>query len=235
MERKSYSPGVVTGLILALGLVAGCWILGEALINFKAMDRYVTVKGLAEKEVPVDLAMWPISYSAGADTLVDLDAALKTSRAKIMGFLGEQGLGSAEVMDNAPRIQDNQLNRPNQRVAQRYQAQAVLTVRSKDIAMVKKAMSVAGNLVSQGVMLVQNYEFRPTFAFTGLNEIKPEMIAEATKNASHAASTFAADSGASVGSIRRATQGYFSLRDRDQYTPEIKTVRVVTTIEYILE
>ena len=96
-------------------------------------------------------------------------------------------------------------------------------------------MPKAGDLVSQGVMLVQNYEFRPTFAFTGLNEIKPAMIAEATRNARSAAKQFANDSGSQVGGIRRATQGYFSLQDRDQYTPEIKRVRVVTTVDYFLK
>ncbi|BCS88305.1 SIMPL domain-containing protein [Pseudodesulfovibrio sediminis] len=235
MENKCTVWPLPAAIVLAIGLIGGCWILGNALVDFKAMDRYVTVKGLAEREVPADLAMWPISFSAGGNTLVEVDAGIKQSRKQIIAFLEQQGLGSAEIMDAAPRIQDNQLYRPDQHVAQRYQAQAVLTVRSKDIATVKKAMSMAGNLVSQGVMLVQNYEFQPTFAFTGLNEIKPDMIAEATRNARSAAKQFAEDSGSHVGTIRRATQGYFSLQDRDQYTPEVKRVRVVTTIDYILE
>ncbi|MBI9079674.1 MAG: SIMPL domain-containing protein [Pseudodesulfovibrio sp.] len=235
MEQKNCMQGALSGIILAIGIIGGCWILGNALVDFKAMDRYVTVKGLAEREVPADLAMWPISYSADADTLPAVDAALKKSRAQIMSFLNEQGLANAEMMDNTPRIQDNQAMMNNQNPPQRYTASAVLTIRSKDITTVKKAMSVAGNLVSRGVMLVQNYEFRPTFAFTGLNEIKPDMIAQATQNARNAAKQFAKDSGSRVGTIRRATQGYFSLQDRDQYTPEIKRVRVVTTVDYILE
>jgi hypothetical protein len=84
-------------------------------------------------------------------------------------------------------------------------------------------------------MLVQNWEFRPTFTFTGLNAIKPDMIAEATRNARDAAKQFAEDSGSRVGNIRRASQGYFSLEDRDQYTPEIKQIRVVTNVDYFLE
>ncbi len=235
MEQKNCLPNVLTNMILAAGIIAGCWVLGNALVDFKAMDRYVTVKGLAEMEVPADLAMWPISYSAGADTLPELDAALKRSRVQIVAFLAQHGLDKAELMDAAPRIQDYQTMTYNQRPPQRYSAEAILTVRSSDIATVKKAMSVAGDLVSRGVMLVQNYEFRPTFAFTRLNEIKPEMIAEATRNARSAAMQFAEDSGSRVGSIRRATQGYFSLQDRDQYTPEVKRVRVVTTVDYFLE
>lgn len=221
--------------ILAAGIVAGCWVLGKAVVDFKAMDRYVTVKGLAEREIKANLAMWPISYSASANTLPEVDAALKQSRQIIMNFLEEQGLGKAEILDAAPRIQDRQANNYNQRPVTRYSAQAIVTVRSEDIATIKEAMSKAGELVSRGVLLVQNYEFRPTFAFTGLNEIKPEMIAEATRNARNAAKKFANDSGSNVGGIRRATQGYFSLQDRDQYTPEMKRVRVVTTIDYFLE
>lgn len=235
MESKNSVWIVPAAIVLAAGLVVGFWVLGNSLVDFKAMDRYVTVKGLAEREVPADLAMWPISYSAGADTLAELDVALKQSREQILVFLKEHGLADAEIMHAAPRIQDNQINRPGQHVAQRFTATAILTVRSKDIAVVKKAMSSAGDLVSQGVMLVQNWEYRPTFAFTGLNEIKPDMIAEATRNARAAARQFAEDSGSRVGSIRRATQGYFSLQDRDNYTPEIKKVRVVTTIDYFLE
>jgi len=235
MDKNNGSSNFFLGFFIAVGIVAGCFLLGRALINFKAMDRFVTVKGLAEREVPADLAMWPISFSVAADTLPGVDAELKKSRLAVTQYLKEQGLGGAEVMESAPRIEDNQAMMRNQPLTQRYTANAVLTVRTGDIATVKKAMSTAGELVSRGVMLVQNYEYRPTFAFTGLNAIKPAMIAEATKNARDAAQQFATDSGSHVGSIRRASQGYFSLQDRDQYTPEIKTVRVVTSVEYMLE
>ncbi|WP_319542973.1 SIMPL domain-containing protein [uncultured Pseudodesulfovibrio sp.] len=235
MEQKHTFHTFLAGFVIALGIVAGCWVLGNALVDFKAMDRYVTVKGLAEREVPADLAMWPISYSAGANTLPELDAELARSRTAIMLFLKEQGLGDAEVMTTAPRVQDNQPMMGDRQPAQRYRAEAVLTVRSKDIATVKKGMATAGELVSRGVMLIQNYEFQPTFTYTGLNDIKPDMIAEATRDARKAAKQFAEDSGSSVGNIRRATQGYFSLQDRDRYTPEIKRIRVVTTVDYFLE
>ncbi len=235
MDKRNSVWAVPAALVLALGLVGGCWVLGQALLDFKGLDRYVTVKGLAEREVRADLAMWPISYGGGGDTLEGVDANLKQSRTRIMQFLKEQGLGDAEILDTVPRIQDNQANNPGRRVNQRFTATAILSVRSTDIETVKKAMAAAGELVSRGVMLVQNWEYRPTFAFTGLNEIKPDMIAEATRNARAAARQFAEDSGSRVGTIRRATQGYFSLQDRDRYTPEIKKVRVVTTIDYFLK
>ncbi len=233
--EKRFSLSPITGLLLAIGIIAGCWILGNALINFKAMDRYVTVKGLAEREVKANLAVWPISYSASANTLQEVDGALKQSQKIIMGFLQEYGLDKAQILSAAPRIHDNQSYTYTERPQFRYTAQAILTVRSENIPAIKKAMAKAGELVSRGVLLVQDYEFRPTFAFTGLNEIKPAMIAEATRNARNAAKQFAKDSGSLVGGIRRATQGYFSLKDRDQYTPEIKRVRVVTTVDYFLK
>jgi len=226
---------IVSALILGAALVAGCWLLGDALVGLKAMDRFVTVKGLAEREVAADLAMWPVSYSVDANSLTEMDAALKRARAQVVAFLAEQGLGAAEMVDATPRIDDLWAMNPNRRPDYRYRANAVLTVRSGDIAAIKKGIAASGNLVARGVLLVQNYEYRPTFAFTRLNDIKPEMIAEATRNARDAARQFAADSGSRVGEIRRATQGYFSLEDRDQLTPEIKRVRVVTTVEYLLE
>jgi len=233
--EKPVSLKPLASLILALGIVAGCWILGNAVVDFKAKDRFVTVKGLAEREVKANLAMWPISFSASADNLPALDVGLKDSRRKIMDFLKTKGLGSAEILDSAPRIQNNQANNYNNRAIPLYTAQGIVTVRSEDIGAIKKAMSEAGELVSAGVLLVRDYEFRPTFTFTNLNDIKPEMIAEATRNARDAAMQFAKDSGSHVGGIRSATQGYFSLQDRDQYTPEIKNIRVVTTVDYFLE
>ncbi|AMK12608.1 MAG: SIMPL domain-containing protein [Pseudodesulfovibrio sp.] len=234
MENKPLASSAVTGLLLAAGFIVGCFVLGNALVAFKAMDRYVSVKGLAEREVNADLAVWPVSFSVGADTLPDLDRALAVSRAEVLKFLKEQGLGNAEIINAAPRIDENQYM-SGQRPTSLYTAQAVLTVRTGDIATVKKAMASAGDLVSRGVLLVRNYEFQPTFSFTGLNDIKPDMIAEATRNARSAARQFAEDSGSRVGGIRRASQGYFSLDDRDQYTPEIKKVRVVTSVDYFLE
>ncbi|WP_419785704.1 SIMPL domain-containing protein [Pseudodesulfovibrio sp.] len=234
MEKASFTKKLVLTVILAVGFVFGCAVLGQSLITFRSMDRYVTVKGLAEREVPADLAMWPVSYSVSANTLTEMDAALKRDRAKVIAFLQEQGLGDAEIINATPRIDDMQAMNPNRPPEFRYRANAVLTVRSGDIAKVKQAIAASGNLVAKGVLLVQNYEFRPTFAFTGLNAIKPEMIAEATRNARAAAQQFAADSGSHVGAIRRATQGYFSLQDRDQLTPEIKRIRVVTTVDYLL-
>jgi hypothetical protein len=122
-----------------------------------------------------------------------------------------------------------------QQPAERYQLESTLTLRSGEIDRVRDAIQRSGDLVRAGVTLIRSYEVSTQYLFTGLEAIKPEMIAEATRDARRAADEFARDSGASVGGIRRAQQGYFSIDDRDAFTPEAKTVRVVTTVEYFLD
>ncbi len=235
MERKNGIGLILAGLLMALGIAGGGWTLGQAVKDFKAMDRFVSVKGFAEREYPADQVIWPISYQTQADTLKELHANLEAADKVILEFISKHGLGDAEITPTAPQIMENIPLSPNQRPEKRYNAQGVITVRSKDIRRVKELMTMTGELISQGIMIIRNYDFQPRFMFTRLNEVKPEMIAEATKDARRAARQFAEDSGSRVGSIRRARQGMFSIRDRDQYTPEIKVVRVVNTVDYTLE
>jgi len=116
----------------------------------------------------------------------------------------------------------------------RYRADITITARTPDVKRVKQAMETSGTLVKKGVVLADNYGCGTEFPFTHLNSIKPAMIAEATKNARKAAEQFTRDSGSTVGSIRWARQGLFTIRDRDINSPDLTIVRVVTTIEYFL-
>lgn len=231
------SNNFMAGFFVAAALVCGAWLLAGAVKDFKAHDRYVSVRGFAEREVQADLAYWPISFSASGNSLEEIQQTLDRSREKVMKFLDSKGLADAEVSVSAPVITDHysygvtEQNRP----ANRFSAQSVVTARTDDARAVKKAMAQAGDLVSEGVVLVHSYEFQPRFEFTGLAEIKPEMIAEATRGARKAAQQFARDSGSNVGAIRRARQGLFTIQDRDPFTPEIKKVRVVNTVDYFLK
>lgn len=231
------SNNFVAGLFLASALIVGAWIIASSIKDFRSYDRYVSVKGFAEQEIPADLAYWPISFSTAGNDLQLIQQELDKSAQSVFNFLEKHGLGKAEVSISAPRITDqhaygsSEQNRP----ANRYTAQSVITVRTHKAQAVKKAMAAAGELVSAGVVLIHSYEFQPKFEFTGLAEIKPEMIASATQDARNAAQQFARDSGSSVGAIRRANQGLFTINDRDQFTPEIKKVRVVTSVDYFLE
>jgi hypothetical protein len=118
---------------------------------------------------------------------------------------------------------------------ERYVAESTVSVRTPRIEAVRTAMERTGDLVKQGVALIRSYENTTEYLYTSLEQIKPEMIREATQDARRAAQQFAEDSGSRVGGIRNAQQGYFSITDRDAFSPEFKTIRVVTTVQYFLE
>jgi len=235
MNRERFS-GWGLGFLLAAGLVLAAYVLGNALLDFKAAERYVTVKGLAVREVPANLALWPVCISVTGNDLSNVHDQMSRSREKVRAFLAEKGFEPSEITRSAPQITDFQAQgyaRQNAPVY-RYQAKDVLMVRSSKVQEVKQAMADSGQLAASGVALVNDYQYRPKFEFTKLNEIKPEMIATATTNAREAARQFARDSGSKVGTIKWARQGLFSITNRDAYTPEIKRIRVVTTVGYYL-
>jgi uncharacterized protein len=231
------SNNFMAGIFIAAALIVGAWILGSAVRDFRSYDRYVSVRGFAEQEIRADLAYWPISFSVTGNDLQQVQKELDLGAHEVMAFLGRHGLDDAEISVSAPRITDQHAYGVSEqhRPANRFTAQGVITARTGKVAEVKKAMASAGELVSGGVVLIHSYEFQPRFEFTGLAEIKPGMIADATRDARNAAQQFAHDSGSRVGAIRRASQGLFTIEDRDQFTPEIKRVRVVTGIDYFLE
>ncbi|PSJ38724.1 SIMPL domain-containing protein [Zobellella taiwanensis] len=236
MHGNDRSAAALLGGLIALGLVWGGSHLRDAVQLWKQADRVVAVKGLAERQVQADLVLWPISFSVTADSLAGLYDAIDEDRGKITRFLGNAGFEPGELSIAAPVVQDvwaSQFAEP--RPPQRYRADAVVLVRSNRVDLVKQSLPASAELVSQGVLLTQSYEHKIQYVFTGLNDIKPAMIAEATANAREAARQFAKDADAEVGGIRSAQQGYFSVTDLDSYTPEIKQVRVVTSVDYLLE
>jgi hypothetical protein len=170
-----------------------------------------------------------------ADDLGSLQQGIDSSAAKITEFLSAD-FGSDEFDLSVPRITDYNLQTfaPGSRPPQRYAAETTMTLRTRDIDNAKRSMQRSGDLVKDGVALIRSYEYQTSFLFTGLEQIKPEMIAEATRDARRAAEQFAEDSGSRVGAIRNAQQGYFSVEDRNRFSPEFKKVRVVTTIQYFL-
>lgn len=228
---------LILGLALAVGMVGGGHMIGRGLFAARASDRYVTVKGLAEREVPANLAMWPIVFSTTGNDLVPMQASLDAGAKKIFAFLGAHGFSPADYSLSSPRATDREAQGGRMRgeAGDRYVAEQTVTLRSGKIAAVKEAMQRSGELIRGGVALVRSYEYNTTFLYTALDEIKPAMIAEATKDARRAAEQFARDSGSRVGAIRNAQQGYFEIQDRDPFSPEIKKVRVVTTVQYFLE
>jgi hypothetical protein len=236
MERNSVAASAVLGVCVGLGIAIAGALVGDALVNSRA-QRHVTVKGLAEREVDADLAIWPIAFKEVAQELTPLQKQIDERRAVVAAFLESAGFDRGDISFAAPRINDLHADNagPRNQTPYRYVALGAVTVQSKDVALVKKSMEQAGTLVSRGVMIAQDWENRPQFLFTGLNAIKPAMIEEATIAAREAAAKFAKDSGSRIGRIRTASQGLFSVNDRDPSSPERKVVRVVTTVEYFLE
>ncbi len=226
----------LAALLVAFGLAAGGYFIGHGLLEARAADRYVTVKGLAEREVKADLVIWPLRYAVTADELATLQRLSDESEAKVRAFLARHFDGD-DISVSAPQIQDRNAQGMADRSGnlQRYVAEVVVTLRSNRIDEVRKANELLGELVKAGVALVQNYESRTQYSYTGLDKVKPEMIATATRDARQAAEQFAQDSGSKVGSIRNAQQGYFSIEDRDAFSPEYKQIRVVTTVQFFLE
>jgi uncharacterized protein len=228
---------LAAAIILATGIAAGGYFVGHGLFAARASERAVTVKGLAEREVAANLAMWPIVFSTTGNDLVAIQSTLDASAKKVAAFLQARGFTPAEFSLSSPRVTDRdaQGGRMRGEAGDRYVAEQTVTLRSGRITPVKVAIQQSGELIRDGVALVRSYEYNTTFLYTSLDEIKPAMIAEATKDARKAAEQFARDSGSRVGAIRNAQQGFFDIQDRDPFSPEIKKIRVVTTVQYFLE
>ena len=229
---------IIEALLLAIGMVAGAWVLGQSLLQFKQADRSVEVKGLAEREVPADTVIWPVAFSEAENDLPRLYQTLQEKNAKIAAFLQAGGFKPEEISVSAPSITDRQAqDYGNVQLAERlrYTGKSTLTVYTRQVDRVREAMARLGELGKQGIALSpEQYENRTQFLFTGLNALKPAMIEEATKNARLSAEKFAKDSDSRLGKIRRANQGQFSIENRDASTPHIKKVRVVSSVEYSL-
>jgi hypothetical protein len=227
---------LIAAALLAAGLAAGGAFVGRGLFAARATEHTVTVKGLAEREVDADLALWPIAFTATGNELAETQARIDRDAHRIRAFLLERGFEEAELQLASPLVTDRMAEGAfGDRPIERYVVRATLTVRSPRIASVREAAGQTARLVADGVALVRDFELRTQYLFTQLESIKPEMIAEATRDARRAAEQFASDSGSRVGAIRTAQQGYFSIEDRDAFSPERKRVRVVTTVQYLLE
>ena len=220
-------------IIIAIGMV----ILGGSIEDGIEKERMVTVKGLAEMEVPANKVTWPLVYKEVGNDLGTLYDKIKTTNRTIINFLKDKGITENEISVNAPEIIDMQAERYNTNpVPYRYNVTTVITVTSQQVDLVRSLISEQGELLKQGVAILGgDYRYNVEYDFTGLNDIKPQMIEEATKNARESAMKFAKDSDSKLGKIIRANQGQFTIGNRDAHTPYIKHVRVVTTIDYSLK
>ena len=225
---------IIAALLLALGLLGAGWFASQGMARLKTQDRYVTVKGSAEKIVDADLVVWPLPHSVGGNDLAGVQHQLDANTATIRAFFADAGFKPEEIVVSPPRLEDRWAyaygdNRP----PERYRYANTVTLRTGNVDKALAALRQSGELVGRGVMIGEGST--PDFDYTKLNDIKPALIAEATANARESAVQFAKDSDSRLGGIRSANQGVVTISDRDQSSPQVKKVRVVTTVEYFLK
>jgi hypothetical protein len=235
----------LAALVLALGLAVGGAFVGLGFARGRAADRYVEVKGLAEREVTADLALWPLRIVASGNDLATVQAQITRSYEAVLAFLKRNGIEASATQLQNLQVSDSTTNQYQRESAgPRFVIEQTIIVRLNKPEVVRDASQRVGELVAAGVVLSQGGEYGaggPTFVFNRLNELKPAMIAEATSNARAAAEQFARDSGSGLGGIRQANQGVFVILPRDQ-APGLnessqlqKIVRVVSTVQYFLD
>ncbi len=236
MERNHSNRYNFLGLFIMIGLISLGMFLKSSVIAFKSYDRIVSVKGLAEMEVPANRVIWPIVYKEIGNDLDQLYKTISNKNNIIIEFLKSKGIEDSEISISAPQIIDMNAERYQSQISSyRYNVTSILTVTSDKVARVREIISGQSDLLQKGVAIsAGDYQFMTQYLYTNLNDIKPVMIEEATKNARASAEKFAKDSNSKLGKIKNANQGQFSINDRDANTPHIKIVRVVCTIDYLL-
>jgi hypothetical protein len=226
-------------IVLAVSIVIAGYFIGNISKNGKEYDRSVHVKGLSEKQVIADLAVWPMNITLAGNDLKILKDEIENQINEVKNFFINQGFTDEEISIGTTNINDSRAvlyNSGNENRAFRYIVTSDFTVRTSDIDKLQKGLSKSLELISKGILIGSKNSWKPIeYSFSGLNKLKPSMIEEATKNAREVAEKFALDSNSKVSKIKNAHQGLFTINDLDQNTSYIKIVRVVSTIEYQLE
>lgn len=241
---------IYIALAIFAGLVLSGLFIGRSLERFRKEDRYISVKGFSEREVKSNLAVWTIKTRITSNDLSDASKEIESAKNSIIDFLLKNGIKQEEINQKNLNVTDKlaqEYGDPNNREF-RYIVENSIRVRSGNVEHIDKVSRMTDELLRVGVIVAGNQDFNPSdrYIFTGLNEIKPEMLAEATRNAKKAAQEFTAESGVEIGDLRKASQGLFSIMDRDDYlsgqgeggyygsntSDIIKKVRVVVNVDY---
>ena len=232
MENKGK---LYVGLAIMVGLIFLGLMLPRAASVFRSYERTVSVKGLCEREVPADKVIWPVVYKVVGNDLGSVYRAIENKKETVFAFLKKGGIDEKDISVSVPSLSDKDAQEygGNTRLY-RYVATCTITVCTTEVDKVLALMASQSELLSKDIILESGWDSNPQFLFEGLNDIKPAMIEEATKNARQVAEKFAKDSGSRLGKIRTASQGTFSIEARDSNTPQTKKVRVVTSVTYYL-
>ncbi len=254
---NSKSAAMISALVLSLGIFGAGFVIGKALYKARLMNRIVTVKGIAERNVKADLGIWELNYREISNNLIDANKRLQHDQELVVAYLKQHGFTDQEINTQPVKVEDKLANAYNQQNStpadantNRYVATSGVRVRSAHVDMIQQNYLASSVLLQQGVPLAfesSSVSPNPSYYFSGLDKIRPEMMAEATRSARTVAEQFASDSDSSLGNIQRAAQGVFQVMDADSSTLSSdwnsnesalgtinKKVRLVTTIDYRL-
>lgn len=232
MDCKKFSS-VIPALLIAAGIAVSGFALKAGIDNIASRDRIVSVRGLAERTVKADNASWNVSYTITGNDLQALYAQLEDKNATVKSFIKECGIDEADITIGTPSVYEPEAERYGETNRNyRYALTGTVNVNTTKVDDVYAMVGKQGALLARGIPVSNTYV---NYTFNGLNSIKPEMIAEATKNAREAAAQFAKDSESTLGKIKTASQGQFSIEDLDSGKPYMKNVRVVSSVVYYLE
>jgi hypothetical protein len=225
------------GLFIFLGLSSLGYFISSSVITYKQFDRSVTVKGLSQNDYKADVVLWPIKFITTDINLQVLTKKMETQTKIVVDFLINNGIKKDEITIESTSITDKLANDySNRNFKFRFLGNQTINVYSKNIDKVRSTILKLSILNKKGIIFkINDYDTRVDYIFTRLNDVKPSMIEESTKKAREIALKFAKDSNSKLGKIKKARQGQFSIFNRDKNTSHIKTVRVVSTVEYYLD
>ena len=223
---------VIAAGIVAVGIALAGLCVGLGLKYITDSQRTVDVKGLSTREVKADYAVWPLSYSVESNDIRQAYAELNRTTEAVRAFFMEKGFSAEDIQQGNTQVTDQWANYYNVRPQYRYCVSTSLIISTKNVDLVIESQGCQSELMSKGIIVSSN-DWSLDYQFNGLNDLKPSMIEEATKNARAVAQKFAEDANCSLGSICTARQGQFSI-ESDPYQPWVKHIRVVTTVSYFL-
>jgi hypothetical protein len=244
---------ILVAIAIVIGLALNGLFIGRAIQRFKKEDRFISVKGFSEREVKADLAVWTIKTRITTNDITEGSRQIEADKLKITEFLIQKGIGANEIFQQDLKVVDKMAREygNNDIGTFRYIIENTIVVRSGNVDNIQQVNRMTDELLKMGVVISNVNEYMPSvqYLFTKLNDIKPEMVSEATQNARKAAMEFTRESNVSLGEMKKANQGLFTIVDRDDFvsgqtgeggygnnTNDIyKKVRVVVNIEYSVE
>jgi len=222
-----------SALLIAVGVAMSGLFIYIGIHQMAYRDRAVTVKGLSQRTVQADYVVWPLKFSVSGNDLVALSSQLSQVEQTAREFFLKKGFKAEDMSLSNVEVENNWANYYEHRPEYNYTISRSLIISTADVERVVNNQGCQAELLAQGVIL-NSYAWNTNYQYNGLSDLKPEMIEEATKNARAVAQKFADDAQCSLGSIRNASQGQFSI-ENDENQPWMKHVRVVTTVDYYLK